>query len=269
MLFIQHLLQHSVPVRVIPSRLIRFWPWLVASAAIHGLLLAYWLQASVVVPTSMQATDVTIEFIGLNNTQITEPLLEPMTRKAEPVHVSKPRTVIAQQAPAETHQTIEKRTIMIAKKVPDKIQKQLAVMSSARASTPIAKAMSLQRDSLASLKTAPIKSSQAVTSDTLPSQPSHLSLQSVQLDQDRMRLQVRTHLEKFKYYPSSARRRGIEGQVEVAFTLSNKGAANKVSILHGSGYALLDHAALETVNRAQPFPVEDGQYRFRLQFQRL
>jgi len=73
----------------------------------------------------------------------------------------------------------------------------------------------------------------------------------------------------FKYYPASARRRGIEGHVEVGFTLTRDGAADQVSVLHGSGYAMLDHAALETVHRAQPFPVENGKYRFSLRFKRL
>jgi len=80
---------------------------------------------------------------------------------------------------------------------------------------------------------------------------------------------VRNHLEVFKYYPASARRRGIEGHVEVGFTLTRDGAADQVSVLHGSGYAVLDHAALETVYRAQPFPIENGKYRFSLRFKRL
>jgi protein TonB len=80
---------------------------------------------------------------------------------------------------------------------------------------------------------------------------------------------VRKHLEFFKYYPSSARRRGIEGHVEIGFTLMHDGAADQVAVLHGSGYAVLDHAALETVYRAQPFPVAYGQYRFSLRFKRL
>jgi len=80
---------------------------------------------------------------------------------------------------------------------------------------------------------------------------------------------VRNHLESFKFYPASARRRGIEGHVDVAFVLTQNGAADQIFVLQGSGYAMLDRAAIQTVSRAQPFPVDDGTYRFRLRFKRL
>ena len=80
---------------------------------------------------------------------------------------------------------------------------------------------------------------------------------------------VRSHLESFKFYPASARRRGVEGHVDVAFILKQNGAADQITVLQGSGYSLLDRAAIQTVSRAQPFPVDDGTYRFRLRFKRL
>lgn len=80
---------------------------------------------------------------------------------------------------------------------------------------------------------------------------------------------VRQHLEAFKFYPGSARRRGIEGHVDVAFTLAQNGTATDVAVLQGSGHSVLDQAAMETVYRAQPFPVHTGAFRFRLKFKRL
>lgn len=80
---------------------------------------------------------------------------------------------------------------------------------------------------------------------------------------------VRQHLERFKFYPLSARRRGIGGDVEVGFRLTAGGKAEQVRVLASSGYDVLDEAALQTVSRAQPFPVGDGRYRFRLRFRRL
>lgn len=77
---------------------------------------------------------------------------------------------------------------------------------------------------------------------------------------------VRNHLERFKYYPASARRRGITGEVEVAFELDGSGQARLLKIMSGSGYSLLDEAALETVHRAEPFPADTGAYQFVLRF---
>ncbi|MDX8402806.1 MAG: energy transducer TonB [Mariprofundaceae bacterium] len=80
---------------------------------------------------------------------------------------------------------------------------------------------------------------------------------------------VRARLEESKWYPASARRRGIEGDVELGFALNRDGYARDAKILAGSGYAMLDQAALETVKRAEPFPADGGEYRFKLRFRRL
>ncbi len=82
------------------------------------------------------------------------------------------------------------------------------------------------------------------------------------------RVLIRDHLEAFKYYPASARRRGIEGSVEVRFALANGGRAADIELVRGSGHAILDRAALQTVHRAEPFPLQRGSYRFRLVFRR-
>ncbi len=85
-------------------------------------------------------------------------------------------------------------------------------------------------------------------------------------DREQRLLRIRRHLEHFKYYPASARRRGIEGRVEVAFDLDARGMASRLQLLSRSGYRILDRAALETVRRASPFPARGGHYRFQLVF---
>jgi TonB family protein len=81
-------------------------------------------------------------------------------------------------------------------------------------------------------------------------------------------LAVRQRLEQFKQYPIGARRRGIEGAVDVSFRLNDQGRAEDMQLVSGSGYDILDEAALDTVHRAEPFPVHGGSYRFRLRFTR-
>lgn len=96
------------------------------------------------------------------------------------------------------------------------------------------------------------------------------SLSSGDRSNEKRRLEMmRKHLEAHKFYPASARRRGIEGDVEIGFDLDGEGHADGIAVVAGSGYAVLDHAAVKTVMQAQPFPVHGGTYSFRLRFRRL
>lgn len=90
--------------------------------------------------------------------------------------------------------------------------------------------------------------------------------QPAQADPSARESLIRSHLERFKYYPASARRRGITGEVGVAFELDGQGQTRSLKITSGSGYSLLDDAALETVHRAEPFPADGGAFRFVLRF---
>jgi len=239
-----------VPARVIPSRLIRFWPWLVASAAIHGLILVFWLDLKLPAAVSSQAGDVAIELTSIEVQPGKQATLDPAsTRSPKKKHM---------------HDTADNRSV----------SRQIFTMSSdSPASETSKKIVSVPSNSvekktrMMALTEQPVSSVQQITAKQTSVHDSDPQVDAVEMD--RIRMLVRSHLEAFKYYPASARRRGIEGHVEIGFTLTRDGAADEVSVLHGSGYAMLDHAALETVHRAQPFPVENGKYRFSLRFKRL
>jgi protein TonB len=55
-------------------------------------------------------------------------------------------------------------------------------------------------------------------------------------------------------YPAPARRAGIQGVTEIAFTIHEDGRVSTVAIQKSSGHAVLDEAAVETVLAAAPFP---------------
>jgi protein TonB len=55
-------------------------------------------------------------------------------------------------------------------------------------------------------------------------------------------------------YPSAARRAGIQGVTEVSFIIHGDGSISAVTVRTGSGYAILDEAALAVVSSAAPFP---------------
>ena len=65
---------------------------------------------------------------------------------------------------------------------------------------------------------------------------------------------IRSALERAKYYPLTARRRGIEGTVIVEFSIRDNGLPENINIAVSSGSEILDNAALATVTRASPFP---------------
>jgi protein TonB len=54
-------------------------------------------------------------------------------------------------------------------------------------------------------------------------------------------------------YPSQARRAGIQGVVEVIFTINANGSAGDIAVRRSSGKDILDEEALRAVQSASPF----------------
>jgi TonB family protein len=65
---------------------------------------------------------------------------------------------------------------------------------------------------------------------------------------------VRQRIANAKYYPRMAKRRGMEGQPIIAFTLGRQGQLTKAALVKTSGYQVLDQAALKAVHQAAPYP---------------
>jgi len=64
------------------------------------------------------------------------------------------------------------------------------------------------------------------------------------------------HIEAYKFYPSAARRRAIEGKLEVTFLLHESGGYDQL-IING-GKAVLQRAVRQALIDAQPFPEPPG-----------
>ncbi len=76
-------------------------------------------------------------------------------------------------------------------------------------------------------------------------------------------------VERHKYYPLHARRKGLEGTSRVAFTIHRNGVIAGVSLTGSSGERLLDQAAIQTIKqigKAPPFPkdIQRNQWRFAI-----
>lgn len=65
-----------------------------------------------------------------------------------------------------------------------------------------------------------------------------------------------SHIEIHKYYPNSARRRRLEGEVLVSFTLLADGGINDLRVTDGP--SLLQEAASQSVQQSLPLPIPQG-----------
>ena len=65
---------------------------------------------------------------------------------------------------------------------------------------------------------------------------------------------VRDAIQRAIAYPATARRKGWEGKVVVAFQLLSDGSVRDVRVVQGSGHAALDRGAIDAVRNASPFP---------------
>ena len=74
----------------------------------------------------------------------------------------------------------------------------------------------------------------------------------IKRETERYLTEVMAHIEQHKWYPKAARRRGIEGEVNVSFTLLPDGSAYQLVVENGP--SLLVAAAKKAVERATPMP---------------
>ncbi len=74
----------------------------------------------------------------------------------------------------------------------------------------------------------------------------------IQQEMERYLSSVMAHIEEHKWYPKSARRRGIEGEVNIRFVLLHDGSAKGVVVENGPN--ILVAAARRAVEKAAPLP---------------
>jgi len=65
---------------------------------------------------------------------------------------------------------------------------------------------------------------------------------------------VKQRIEEVKEYPEWAREQGVEGIIHLKFTISSDGRSREIKLVHSSGSKILDREAVDTIERASPFP---------------
>jgi periplasmic protein TonB len=63
-------------------------------------------------------------------------------------------------------------------------------------------------------------------------------------------------INRHRFYPSDARRKGEEGTVLLRISFSNKGDLETYQVIRSSGSSALDRAATEILKRSAPYPEE-------------
>lgn len=89
---------------------------------------------------------------------------------------------------------------------------------------------------------------QAASVEQQPAPPARMDAQ----ERDRYLAQLMGHIERHKFYPPSARRRGMQGSVKVSFLLLETGEIKDL-IVKGS-HTILENAAAEAMRKATPLP---------------
>jgi len=64
---------------------------------------------------------------------------------------------------------------------------------------------------------------------------------------------IQRRVRDFLKYPAGARKAGVQGAVQVAFTIGRDGGVSDLEVRKSSGHDALDQAALEAVRKAAPF----------------
>lgn len=197
----------------------RLWTsGLVAALAGHGLVMAMLILGQTLAPPSEAANAaILLELPPLPAPPAPEPAMEP---PQEPKPQVKPKPKVVRKAVAAT-----------PRPVPASPPEQPSTEPAAEASPPPPSA------AVANPAPAPVRP--APDPRALPSWQS----------------QLLAHLERNKRYPEAARLRSLRGVVVVAFAMDQHGMVTGRSVKNSAGHDILDRAALEMLERAQPLPL--------------
>lgn len=199
----------------------RLWTsGLVAALAGHGLVMAMLILGKTLAPPPEAANAaILLELPPLPAPLAPEPAMEP---PQEPKPQVKPKPKVVRKAVAATPLTVP---------VPASSPERPSTEPAAEASPPPPSAAAAANPVPAPVRPAP-------DPRALPSWQSRLL----------------AHLERNKRYPESARLRGLRGVVVVAFAMDRHGMVTGRSVKNSAGHDILDRAALEMLERAQPLP---------------
>ena len=78
---------------------------------------------------------------------------------------------------------------------------------------------------------------------------------------DNFLAEILMRIEKAKYYPSVARKRGMTGTITCKFSIFPDGSVDDISIVNSSKYVLLNKAAVDAIKKGVPYPEFPSSYK--------
>lgn len=110
-------------------------------------------------------------------------------------------------------------------------------------------------------KAEPIKKAQ--DAKTAPLKP-QVDPELLKAKRERFISELINRINQNKSYPNSARRRAIEGEVEVEFAIASNGSVHDIEII--SGHDIFKNSAIEAIQNSFPINIEEGLFEFPKKF---
>ena len=95
----------------------------------------------------------------------------------------------------------------------------------------------------------PVHDKPATDTQSTPQQQLMSKVTTPSMNRAHILSQIRHDLSQYFYYPPHARRKGMQGTVLLSFEISGQGAVHDIRIVKSSGYAILDLAAQDAMQR--------------------
>ncbi|WP_303851279.1 energy transducer TonB [Seleniivibrio woodruffii] len=217
----------------------------VQSLAIHGLLLGALFYASTITglgpKPETQVIDLSAYFKELAPPPSVEQPLAPAT-SPEPVQQQKA------EAPAPVPPKPVQKQVTAQKPVENKIFESVNSAAVAEIAAPAAPAPIAAEP----VKSAPVAAAAPAVQSAPPSSSAPVASARPEFDYSAYQSTLNSRLEKNKYYPMMARRRGMEGTVKMKLVIAPNGSLVESQVVASSGYDILDGEALKLVRSVFP-----------------
>ena len=172
---------------------------------------------------------------------------------AAPEPIARPEPVALQEAvmePMPEPEAVPPNPKPVPVKMPKPVMKKQPVLMATRETKPV-----IEKIQKPSLPVEPVQLVSAPAAAASPAMaPAAPAIDEGLIERERQRYlaDLMAHIEEYKWYPKSARRRRIEGMVHVDFTLFADGSTSDISVKNASPILLA--AAREAVAKAVPMP---------------